>query len=285
MLVVQVAAGILLISAITISGMLADSLVWPRAVTGRTAGSSAWLLTLLIDAFYSVPTYIAVIGIGHARAYFQRFSERERILARAQLQALKGQLNPHFLFNTLNAVSMLGYRDPAMADLALTRTSELLRFSFADKDKHETSLRDELAFIGSYTELYRLLLKDRLRVSFRIAPDAWHAAVPTMMLQPLVENAIVHGVAKRISGGRIQISAKRSVTDLILVIMNDGAPPDQECQLMGTGLGMKNTRERLQVLYGDAQHLIMTHEQTGATSVELRLPYRELSEDMDAIKS
>lgn len=224
----------------------------------------------LLSAFYLVPTYIAVVAVGQALAYFDRYRQRERLLARAELQALQAQIHPHFLFNTLNAIATLGYRDPARADTALTMLSELIRRSLHEQPQ-EVALKDEIAFVRAYLDLYALLLGDALVVSFDVEGPAWNASVPTMLLQPLVENAIVHGVARLANGGRIALRAHATEGRLALSIVND--VPESGAASGGGGIGLANVRERLRVIYGDQQALELRCGD-GQVAVDIALPLR-----------
>ncbi len=226
-----------------------------------------------ITSFYSIPFYVAVVAVGQSMAYFERFRSRERLLARSELRALQAQIQPHFLFNTLNAIATMGYRDAARADAAMAQLSELLHTLLSDRPQ-EIALKDELAFVQGYLDLYSLLMPDRLRVETEVEPAVWQAMVPTMLLQPLVENAILHGVARRTQGGRISLTAAAEGQSLVLSVRNDAA--DHAGAQTGTGLGLANVRERMRVLYGTAQSL----ELTAGTQpcVILRLPLKRASE-------
>lgn len=205
-----------------------------------------------ITSFYSLPFYIAVTAIGQAKAYFERARLRERHLARAQLKALEAQIRPHFLFNTLNAISAVGYRDAARADAAIAQLSDLLRTALSERPA-EIPLKDELAFTQDYLDLYMLLMPERLSVFLDIEPDAWQALVPALLLQPLVENAILHGVARRRQGGVIRICGHAERGELVVLVANDAAEDSDSA--LGTGIGLANVRDRLKALYGSAQRL------------------------------
>jgi two-component system, LytTR family, sensor kinase len=267
-LLFQFGAGIALLPLPTIAGMLL-SMVFGLRQQPYYPNMISWMT---ITTLYSVPTYIAVAGIGQALAYFEGYRTRERQLARAELRALEAQLNPHFLFNTLNAISALGYRDPSLADRALSHLSELLRLALEQRPQ-ELPLRDEIGFIQSYLDLYALIMPGQLSIEWSVEPSAWDAAVPTMLLQPLFENAIVHGIAKLTSGGNLSFAASRMDDHLRVVVRND-APQDHPTR-PGTGIGLTNLRERLRVLYGTAAHL--TFERVAQQAVVVvELPYREL---------
>jgi len=238
------------------------------------AGSLRQVLSAsTITAFYTVPTYIGVAAVAQALGYFQRFRERERLLARAQLQALRAQINPHFLFNALNAISALGYRDAARADAAISMLAELMRASLEERAQ-QIALKEEIAFVRLYVDLYGILLGNALQVSFDIAGPVWQAMVPTMLLQPLMENAIVHGVALLPAGGRIVVRAHIREARLVLSLIND-APADGR-SAGGKGIGLSNTAERLRALYGDA-HLFEMYRGARSVTVDISIPLRSES--------
>ena len=175
----------------------------------------------IVDLPYQppVPLFILILGIGannvmlywgvtavsQALTFFRRYQERDRLLAEAQLHSLKTQLQPHFLFNTMNAVAELIYEDAERAERSLTQLSDLLRLALRSDQQQEVSLADEADFVRNYVAIQQTLLHERLRVSWKVDDAALHACVPNMLLQPLVENAIRHGVAPRATGGGIAI--------------------------------------------------------------------------------
>jgi len=262
-LATQALAGLILLPAIALAGALLTSIAFP----GRTHPALVHAAT--ISGFYAVPTYVAVAGIGQAIAYFRTWRTRERLLARAELRALEAQLNPHFLFNALNAVSALGYRDPALADRALTHLAELLRASLTERPQ-EIALADEVGFIRDYLDLYAIIMPGHVSLSWSVEPAAWRAAVPAMLLQPLIENALVHGLARLPSGGALSLTARRLGDRLQIAIAND-AP---EAGPAGHGIGLANVRERLRVLHGDRAGLVFRRAARQAL-VEVELPWRE----------
>ncbi|MBU6471942.1 MAG: histidine kinase [Alphaproteobacteria bacterium] len=268
--VLQVLAGIAIVPSATLAGTTLGAVVMQQ---GRLSAADVphILAAATITSFYSIPTYIAVAAIAQAIAYFERYRWRERLLARAQLKALQAQINPHFLFNTLNAISALGYRDPARADAALSQLSELMRQTLGERPQ-EVALCDEIAFARGYADLYALLLGDGLKVAFDIDGAVWNAAVPVMLLQPLIENAVVHGVARRNGGGQIALSARTVADRLTITITNDA--PEIAQPSNGTGIGLANVRERLGALYGEAQTLELARDD-GRVTVTLSLPLRE----------
>jgi two-component system, LytTR family, sensor histidine kinase AlgZ len=252
-------------------GSLLSTLAFPQTAV-RDITLANILTGVFITSFYSVPTYIAVVAIGQAMAYFDRYKLRERMLARAQLRALQAQIHPHFLFNTLNAIAALIYRDPKQADAAIAKLSELLRQTLKERPQ-EVALREEIAFAQNYLELCNMLTPGPARTSFNAAPQAWNALVPSMLLQPLFENAIVHGIAKRKAGGAIDFTATVYDDMLVLTLTND--PADTPEPSSGSGIGLSNVHERLAVLYGREQWLELEDEEDGRVTARVKLPYRE----------
>jgi two-component system, LytTR family, sensor kinase len=231
--------------------------------------------------------FIAVVAAGIARDYFWRYRARQEEsvrleaqtaelqaqLARAHLAALRSQLDPHFLFNTLHAVSSLVERDPRGVRRMIARLSELLRSTLDVAQEPETTLEQELEFLRRYIEIMEIRFQGRLQVDMRIAPEALDALVPTLMLQPLVENAVKHGVSKVESVGRIAISAEREGDRVRLEIRDNGPGPQREPDTAVEGVGLRNTRARLERLYGEAQGLSLATAQDGGAIVTVTLPY------------
>ncbi|HZS58707.1 MAG TPA: histidine kinase, partial [Gemmatimonadaceae bacterium] len=188
-------------------------------------------------------SYFGILGIGYALVLRSE-------LAVAQLGALRAQIQPHFLFNTLNAISALVRDQETRSALAtLARLSELLRSVLASDTAHEVSLGEELGFVEQYLGIMEVRYSDRLRVSYNVPAELRTARVPTFVLQPLVENAIRHGIAKRTEAGRIDIAAQKIGDRLVLTVSDDGPGPN------GTtngGVGLANTRERLKHLYRES---------------------------------
>jgi hypothetical protein len=216
-----------------------------------TPGQAPWSVTKFVIAVapYEVVVYCVVAAVGYAIDYFNRYRERERSLERASLLALKAQLNPHFLYNTLHAISELGYQSPEAAEEVMTQLSDLLRFAFDGEDTQQVALEDELAFTRKYLDIQKMLLGDRLTVRFDIEPSTLDARVPNFVLQPLIENAIVHGIAPHSAPGTLELRSRRRDDSLVLTISNSshGAANDE---VSGSGVGLANTRLRLAQLYG-----------------------------------
>lgn len=201
---------------------------------------------ILITALFALPTYVALAAIGQTIAYLERYRQRERLLSETRAAALRAQIAPHFLFNALNAISALGYRDPAKADQAMVQLAGLLRETL-DRPAR-VAVRDEVAMIADYVALHRLLLDDRVMFELQVAPTAWDAQIPAMLLQPLVENAFVHGLARLPDGGTLSLSIAHDARTLRVSVTNDApaAPTEQR-----DGIGLGNIRQRLAATYGD----------------------------------
>ena len=202
-----------------------------------------------------------------------RAAQLEGQLAAAQLDALRMQLNPHFLFNTLHAISTLMARDVGGARRMVSDLSDLLRRVLDSVDEQEIPLDDELDVLGRYLDIERTRFADRLSVEVTVGEDARTALVPTFLLQPLVENAIQHGVAPRGEGGRIEIAAERQNGHLLLRVADDG-PGLPESGRVREGVGIQNTRDRLAKLYGESGALTLRNRPEGGLRAEVRLPYR-----------
>jgi len=196
-------------------------------------------------------------------------------LAQAQLNALRMQLHPHFLFNTLNSISVLMSEDVATARRMLSRLSDLLRTSLDNDGRHEVSLREELEFLKAYLEIEETRFQDRLTVRMQIEPDLLDARVPNLILQPLVENAIRHGIATRAQSGVIEINAARDNGMMRLTVRDDGPGlgTNSPSSLI-SGIGLSNTRERLKQLYGANHRFEMMNASGGGLEVVIAIPFR-----------
>jgi LytS/YehU family sensor histidine kinase len=202
-----------------------------------------------------------------------RSAQLQTQLAQAELQALRMQLQPHFLFNTLNAISALALADPLQARLMIARLSDLLRLTLEERHAAEIPLAREMEFLRCYLEIQQVRFQDRLDTRLDVAQDTLRAAVPSMILQPLVENALRHGLLAKTEPGNLHIASRRDGDLLHLRIDDDGLglPPDGPLE----GLGLGNTRARLAVLFGASASLELNRRAGGGTRVELRLPFRE----------
>ena len=242
----------------------------------------AYKYFLTVNVHFSMQIYMVIVGIASANRYYQKYRERElqtskleARLAQSRLQVLKMQLHPHFLFNTLNAISELIHKDPESADRMLMDLSDLLRLSFENLEVQEIPLKQELEFLEKYLEIEQMRFHDRLTVDIKIAPETLDACVPNMILQPLVENAIKHGIAPRSSGGRIDINALRSNGHLEISVADDGlGVPFGDLQNLPEGVGLSNTRRRLHHLYGDKHRFQLATIEKGGLEVTLEIPFK-----------
>ena len=230
---------------------------------------------------WEMMTYWAVVGLSHALDFHRESQERELTavqlearLAEAQLAALQRQLHPHFLFNTLNTISALMHRDIDAADAMLERLSDLLRLTLDRISLQQVALKDELDFIEKYLDIERARFGDRLKVHFDIAPGILDALVPTLLLQPLVENAVRHGIAPKVGGGRLDVSGRRDGDRLRLVVRDNGAGLGNDTlQAFNTGVGLSNTRSRLEHLYGDDHRFEFQRPPDGGLAVTVVIPF------------
>ncbi len=246
--------------------------VWSHVGGDSMFGVVGFLLTKKIHL--NLLTYAAIVGVSHAAFYYRRYHERGGQLARARLQTLQMQLQPHFLFNTLNTVSELVHRDAKAADRTIARLGDLLRLALETENSPEVSLRRELEFSQKYLEIEKTRFHDRLTVDYRIAPDALDACLPSMILQPILENAVRHGIASRPGAGRINVRAERLDGILRIVVADDGGGITKDDGNLREGIGLSNTRARLSQLYGKRQKLILRDSAENGLEVVLEIPYR-----------
>lgn len=227
---------------------------------------------------FDIIFYWAILAVSHALIYFRKYQEREFRLVQAQLQALKVQLHPHFLFNTLNAISELIYAAPETAERTITQLSDLLRLSLKSGKEQEVAFKEELDFLQKYIEIHQTLMHERLTVRWDIDPDTYDALVPNLILQPLVENSIRHGIASRAQGGMIEIRAHHRDGTLNLEVYDDGIglSPNPESAAR-SGVGITNTRARLEYLYGDMHRFNLSPSAGGGLTVDIVIPFRETS--------
>ena len=237
---------------------------------------------ILRFAIMGIALYVQVCGIGHGIYYAREYRDRDlsasrlkEQLAQAQLQVLRMQLHPHFLFNTLNTISALIHKDAAAADRMLALLGDLLRDSFQKIGAHEVSLKQEIDFLDRYLEIERTRFQDRLVVEKRIDPDSLDARVPNLILQPLVENAIRHGISRRAGIGQVEVSAHRDNGMLAISIRDNGPglPNEDELTARG-GIGLANSQARLEQLYGPAHRFELRNRPEGGLEVVLAFPFR-----------
>jgi signal transduction histidine kinase len=235
---------------------------------------------LLKNTFLNLLIYWVIVSVSLAFDYYRKFRDRElrtaeleRRLAQAKLLALQMQLNPHFLFNTLHTISALMHLDVEKADRMIARLSELLRRALENTDANEVALRDELDFLHRYLEIEQTRFGDRLEVRLEVAPDTLEALVPNLVLQPLVENAIRHGIEPHRKRGCIVLRARQDGPHLRLEVADNGAglPQGRPARF---GVGLANTQARLDHLYGSAHRLDFTGSPGGGLTVGVAIPFR-----------
>jgi two-component system, LytTR family, sensor kinase len=234
-------------------------------------------------------TYAPIVLVAHLVSYYQKLRDRERQtsqletqLTKAHLRALKSQLQPHFLFNTMHSISALMLTDVPAADRMMTRLSDLLRMSLENDGVQVTRLSRELEFANGYLEIEKVRFGDRLCVTLDIAPETLDAQVPHLLLQPLVENAVRHGVARLSANGQLRILASHDGHNLLVVIRDNG-PGLRNSDASGAkaGLGLRATRERLQTLYGSDQSLAVRNLPGGGVEVAVRIPFHLVQDDYE----
>jgi two-component system, LytTR family, sensor kinase len=252
-----------------------------RTLAGRdVAWWPAFHELFFLNFDWEMMTYWAVVGLSHALEFHRESQERaltaahlQTKLAEAQLQALQRQLHPHFLFNTLHTISALMHRDTMTADAMLARLSDLLRLTLDRIGVQHVPLHEELDFIEKYLDIERTRYGDRLQVQFDVQPETLDASVPNLLLQPLVENAVRHGIAPKIGGGRVEIGARAEGGELHLVVRDNGfGPPGNGVASVGTGVGLTNTRSRLEHLYGSHHRLEFDRPAAGGLAVTIVIP-------------
>jgi signal transduction histidine kinase len=237
----------------------------------------ALLLTNLVDDMVTI--YLPIVLVAYVASYYFRFRERElrtsqlqAQLEKARLQALKSQIQPHFLFNTLNSISALMMTDVEGADQMITRLGDLLRVSLETSGTQMTTLRQELEFVNCYIAIEKVRFEDRLQVSFDIAPETLDASVPHLLLQPLVDNAIKHGISKLAAGGKLRIHAHRTGEDLHIEVEDNGPGFPGTHRARSSGVGLRITHERLETIYGQNQSLELLSRPEGGTVARVSIP-------------
>lgn len=255
---------------------------WPAGAGGEEENFPAAVQLLARKTwFFNVLVYWLVVGMSTGLRYYRDAQERQRRaveleqrLTAARLQALQMQLNPHFLFNSLNAISSLMHVDVDAADRTLTKLADLLRRALASGSEQEVTLRQEIEFLRRYLEIEQTRFGDRLSVEIAVPAELSEVRVPTLILQPLVENAIRHGIEPIAAPGAIRISAERNGDELILRVTDTGRGPGSSNR-PGTGIGVANTRARLEQLYGSAQEFRLDLGANGGTEAVIRLPLKK----------
>jgi two-component system, LytTR family, sensor kinase len=255
-----------------------------RGAYHRLANAPQLLHTYAFYAALELSVYAAIVIVILLLDTRREAAERELATARleqhltgARLENLQSQIRPHFLFNTLNTLAVLARKgDGAAVDRAIGDLGELLRASFDTSGRHEIPLAEELEFLERYVSLQRIRFPDRLRVEWQVSDEARRAMVPALLVQPLVENAIEHGLATT-RGGRVRVSARRDHEALAIEVEDDG-PGFGGPGAPGNGVGLSNTRERLTILYGARALLTTGDREGGGGRVRIRLPWRVAGE-------
>ena len=278
-----------LVLAVSIAASYVGAYFWDlgfvltyNAALAPLFGEEAWALGKIsfFRAIYNAPYLLAWSLLYFGIKYYQALiEERERSLRaqaeahQARLRALRYQLNPHFLFNTMNAISTLIVEERNReATRMIAQLSDFLRMTLEGSGEAQVPLAEEIEFTRRYLEIEQIRLGDRLRVHFEVDDDALPLPVPAMILQPLVENAIKHAISPSEEGGWIRIEARRTGPWLLLRIMDSGAGFDRSHAASSDGIGLANTRERLQQLYGDRQRFELSKSRDGGLSVSIQLP-------------
>jgi signal transduction histidine kinase len=287
-------------AAVHLTGALAYTLIHTAAMLGTRAAlmnghfTKGWWYAARVEYLTQLDwmfmTYLFLVGLAHALE-FRRESDRRAVdsaqlemrLVEAQLQALQRQLHPHFLFNTLNAIAGLMRSDVDAADRMMDRLGDLLRMTLNTSNIQEVSLKEELEVLQKYLDIEQVRLGERMTVNIDIDPDALDAQLPNFLLQPLVENAVRHGIATRVEPGQLGISATRRANRLTIDILNsgDGVPPHR-LTLLNQGVGLANTRARLEHRYPNDHSLVFSNADPGFR-VTVNIPFavdRSLSESI-----
>ena len=277
-----------LLGALCVAGLhalitsLLNPWIWPDMTT-KEAFSHAMQRNFLMMGSDDIFIYFTIVFTVQGWMYYQRYRDRElrtsvleTQLAKAQLMALKVQLHPHFLFNTLNSITELMHSDVHVAERVITRLSDLLRMTLENIGTQEVSLRDELDFVRGYLEIEQMRFQDRLHIDYQIAPETLDARVPNLMLQPLVENAVRHGISKSSKLGLILLKTEIQGTRLCVYIRDNGPglKTNGHSPAANFGIGLSTTRTRLEFLYGKDHSLELNNLPTGGLEVRLVVPFQ-----------
>jgi two-component system, LytTR family, sensor kinase len=259
-------------SAVATAKTLAD-----RALFALLTGF--WMYFLASTLALQFVIYAVLVAAAHGVEYYQRSREQEHLearLAETRLQLLSMQIQPHFLFNTLNTIAELVHEDPDTADTMIAGLSDLLRRALDLGTMQQIPLSAELELLARYLDIQKARFGDRLQVRISVEDAARRAAVPVLLLQPLVENAIRHGLAARMDAGRIDIEAKLANGTLALDVTDDGGDRGAEIPPGPERVGLGNTRARLDALYGDACRLSLARVPGRGARVSIELPFRPI---------
>jgi two-component system LytT family sensor kinase len=265
---------------VVVSAYIVMERQWGTALMQTMPLNRLILLYVTKKIAFNLLVYTGIVVVAHAIDLYYRYRERERRalqletqLTRAQLEALKNQLHPHFLFNTLNTISALLHRDVEAADRVVSRLGDLLRLSLSSGEQ-EVTLGQELSFLQHYLDIQHTRFEDRLAFVQDVPPETLDALVPSLILQPLVENAVRHGIEPRSTPGTITIHAHRENGQLTLEVSDNG-PGMQQVKSAGcAGIGLSNTRARLEQLYGADHRFTLENRAEGGVLVRMEFPFR-----------
>jgi two-component system, LytTR family, sensor kinase len=247
---------------------------------------SAWISD---DNLWNWLIYWLILGVLLAYQYYERYvlselhlARMEKSLTEARLNVLRMQLDPHFLFNALNTISSQVERDPKLTRRMIEHLGDLLRMSIESKDKQEVPLSEEMEFLAPYLEIQKIRFGKNLKIEIQIEPEVQNAIVPSLMLQPLVENAIRHGISHRATGGTVIVLAERVDDHLEISVRDDGVglPPRWTLE-SSAGLGLSVTRERVKSLYPNGESSFAVHPLKNGVEVDIFLPLRVQGGDAD----
>jgi two-component system LytT family sensor kinase len=281
------ACAALLFTVVHAAGMIGvRAMLWGAPPVGWF---TAFQRTQLTNLDWLLMTYTTVVGFTYALGYYREVQARavreaqlQTSLVEARLKTLEAELHPHFLFNTLHAISTLVHTNPDSADRMISRLSDLLRLTFDRSGAARIPLQEELEFLQKYLEIEQTRFQDRLTVRYEIDPDTLDAEVPRMILQPIVENAIKHGVSPRSGPGTVQITSRLDGERVYLEVRDNGVGLSGSARTrFRSGVGLANTRDRLEVLYGEAQKLEFFEGDAGLT-VRIALPLQRAPIPTDA---
>jgi two-component system, LytTR family, sensor kinase len=281
-------------AAIHLVAALVFSLAWvvlrslvgvvDSSLVGDSATFQEIFSPLLVKTFpFNLLIYGVIVSVSHALDYYSKYHERtvqtlelEKHLTEARLQALLHQLEPHFLFNTLNGIASLMHSDVDAADRMLVRLSELLRITMSHTGAPQATLREEVAFLERYLEIERIRFRNRLEVKIAIDDAVVDALVPSLILQPIIENAVRHGIEPQSRSGRVELRGTREA-DLVVLTVTDNGAGIPEGGPKREGIGLTNTRARLRELYGDRQKFELVNRPEGGLCVRLAFPFSAAS--------
>ena len=264
-----------------VASALSGLLRWLAGISVYVDLVDVIISSVIVMFGWSLMRYTVIASAYHAVAYHREVRERdvraarlESALLKAKLDNLQGRLHPHFLFNTLNSIGALIHDQPDAAERMLGSLAELLRASLHADPAAEVTLDQELDLLRQYVSIQQTRFADRLNVSFDVAPDARQALVPHLLLQPLVENAIRHGIAPREAPGHVRIAAGRDGDRLRLVVEDDGVGMGEgRPETAGSGVGLSGTRARLEQLYGAAARVDLQRRMPAGVTATVDLPF------------